>query len=211
MTESCARDLTNRIRAAVNDFSEMLWRAHQGKARRALGYGSWKEYCTAEFKMMSERRSFQLLDFVEIKRSIPQLNHGTVSERSLRPLKSVEPGKRAEVYQAAVEIAGGEQPTAKQVKQAVVDVLPPKPREPKYRPAIASEIVDSVSRLGTILDEDTQRLAAFQKLLSWVVERIDDDDPNWLLKAEWMRTHHDDKVEFLKWDRVAKLISKSTP
>jgi hypothetical protein len=152
MTRSCARDLTDRIKTAVNDVSEMLWRAaHQGKAWKPLEYGSWKEYCTAEFRM-SERRSFQLLDFVEIKHNIPQLNNCSVPEGSLRPLKAVEPGRRAEVYEAAVKIAGGAHPTAKQTKQAIVEALPPNPGtfakiEPipfqpeNAKPSVAMEIV----------------------------------------------------------------------
>ena len=40
-----------------------------GRAWVALGYRSWAEYCKAEFEM-SKTRSYQLLDFVEIKQEI---------------------------------------------------------------------------------------------------------------------------------------------
>ena len=66
MTKSCARDLTDRIKTAVDDVAEMLHRAHEGKAWVALGYESWREYCTAEFQM-SARHSYRLIDFVEVK------------------------------------------------------------------------------------------------------------------------------------------------
>jgi hypothetical protein len=69
MTSSYARDLTNRIKAAVEAVSEMLWRAHQGKGWKALGYDSWKAYCSAEFNI-SNRHSYRLLDFIEVRNSI---------------------------------------------------------------------------------------------------------------------------------------------
>jgi hypothetical protein len=54
MTESCARDLTDRIKTAVDDVAEMLYRAHEGRAWAALGYESWKAYCETEFRNRSE-------------------------------------------------------------------------------------------------------------------------------------------------------------
>ena len=73
MTKSCARDLTDRIKVAGQDLAEMLHRAHEGRAWEALGYASWKEHCEAEFQM-SKRRSYQLLDFVEIKQEVSAID-----------------------------------------------------------------------------------------------------------------------------------------
>jgi hypothetical protein len=172
MTKSCARDLTDRIKTAVDDVAEMLHRAHEGRAWTALGYQSWKEYCTAEFAM-SERHSYRLLDFVEIKNVLTDQLVSPKSESQVRALVSIEPRQQIEVWAHAVEIADGEQPTAKQVEQAVVEILPPKKRRGDCRPAVALDIIDSVIlRLGTILDEDKEREEAFRKLIAYCETRI---------------------------------------
>ena len=49
------------------------------------------------------------------------------SERQVRPLTKLEPEAQPEAWQRAVDIAGGEQPTAKQVEAAVVEVAAAKP------------------------------------------------------------------------------------
>ena len=189
MTKSCARDLTDRIKAGVNDVAEMLHRAHEGRAWEALGYASWKDYCTAEFQM-SKRRSYQLLDFVEIKQEVSAIDvecttvHSPISERQTRPLKSLPRGKRAEAWRRAEEIAGGEQPTAMQVKQAVV--------ETKATPEDDGEIEDddepqhwaaadlhppseglalaeqAIAILKKIRRNDKQRWEAFEQVRHWL-------------------------------------------
>jgi hypothetical protein len=121
MTKSCARDLTDRIKAGVNDVAELLHRAHEGRAWVALGYVSWKEYCRAEFQM-SKPRSYQLLEFVEIKREIERSTFvdPPQNEGQARALGSVPAEKRVEVWERANEIAGSDPLTAKHVEQAVV-------------------------------------------------------------------------------------------
>ena len=139
MTKTCARELTDRIKTAVNDVSEMLWRAHQGKAWKALGYDTWKSYTAAEFRM-SEQRSFQLLDFVEIKRSLStQPGLSPANEKQARVLKSVPEENRDKVFKYATQLAGGKQPSTRLVKMAasVHSVHGPQPE-------VAVESVDRV-------------------------------------------------------------------
>jgi hypothetical protein len=118
MTRSCAADLTRQINSTSEDLAGMLKRAHDEKAWQALGYDDWNSYVKTEIKL-SSRRVFQLLDFEEIK---GQVNRGSLppieNERVTRELKQVEPEQRPAVYAAAVEAAGGQQPTAKQVESA---------------------------------------------------------------------------------------------
>ena len=127
MTRSCAKDLTARINSTSEDLAGMLKRAHDEKAWQALEYPDWKSYVAAELKF-SEQRSFQLLDFATIR---GELADSTVveskvlptSERVTRELKTVPKEQRPVVYAAAVEAAGGQQPTARQVKQAQAKVV----------------------------------------------------------------------------------------
>ena len=118
MTRSCARDLTDRIKVAAQDLAEMLHRAHEGRAWEALGYASWKEYCTAEFQM-SARHSYRLLDFAQIKSVLSDQLVTPESESQVRPLTQLEPDQQPAAWERAVEIADGEQPTAMQVRTAV--------------------------------------------------------------------------------------------
>jgi phage terminase small subunit len=148
MTKSCARDLTDRIKAAVDDVSELLWRAHEGRAWHALGYESWKQYCETEFQI-SKPRSYQLLDFVEIKREIKESTKvdSPQNESQTRALKSVPTEKRAEAWKRAVEIADGGQPSAKQVEQAAAEVYPQeKSPEDRIRDSVMRSMREEINQ-----------------------------------------------------------------
>ncbi len=137
MTRSCARDLTARINSTSEDLAGMLKRAHDEKAWQALGYETWNAYVKAEIKLCKSR-VFQLLDHAEIKGELEKsnmLDSATLptSSRVTDELKAVPPEQRPTVYAAAVEAAGGQQPTAKQVEAAAFEVLPPE-RKAQLRP-----------------------------------------------------------------------------
>ena len=121
MTRSCAADLTKQINSASEDLAGMLKRAHDEKAWQALGYETWNAYVKAEIKLCKSR-VFQLLDYETIRQ---ELSESTIVDLPLptkeavtRELKKVEPADRPAVYAAAVEAAGGQQPTARQVESA---------------------------------------------------------------------------------------------
>lgn len=50
MTPDEARGLTERIRAGLADIWPLVLRAYEEQAWRALGYSSWNEYASAEFR-----------------------------------------------------------------------------------------------------------------------------------------------------------------
>lgn len=159
MTATCARDLTDRINATATDLAGMLQRARDGMAWKALGYESWSAYCAAEINV-GQRRVFQLLDFAEIREQVNPGSVAVLTEKSARQLKKIAPAKRAEVFDAAVERAGGSQPTAKVVEAVVTEVadsaLPS--AVIKYTPALGGQIADNAIRiLETITAGDTER------------------------------------------------------
>jgi len=161
MTESCARDLTNRIKHAGEDLSDMLWRAHQGKAWKALGYDSWKQYCETEFRM-SKQHSYRLLDFVEIRNVIGHQLVTPQIESQVRPLTQLEPEQQPAAWERAVEIAEGEQPTSRQVEQAVVEISKSESEHDPLRDVEeASEPGDPAPELLLINDEEPSGPALF--------------------------------------------------
>lgn len=62
MDESEAREITEAIRSAATATYLLLAQAHAGKAYKALGYETWKDYVHEEFEI-STQRSYQLLDY----------------------------------------------------------------------------------------------------------------------------------------------------
>jgi hypothetical protein len=146
MTKSCARDLTDRIKSAVSDVADMLHRAHEGRAWAALGYLSWKQYCETEFQM-TKQRSYQLIAFTEIKNLIGESQPGLtppLSEKQIRPLAKLEPEQQVAAWGNALEIAGGEHPTSKQVEQAVGNVSRNK-TSPKLPSGLRDEIRETIA------------------------------------------------------------------
>lgn len=64
-----ARELTDRIKAAVEQVWALLLEAHERRAWAALGYQTWEEYVRGEFHM-SRRRSYEILDQGRVIRAI---------------------------------------------------------------------------------------------------------------------------------------------
>ncbi len=107
-------------------------------------HATFAAYCKEQWGM-SGRRSYQMIESAQIVGLLPfksgeqpqivvaeNVNHGSQTEskplpapnneRSIRPLSKVPKEKVAETYQRAVEIAGGEAPTAAQTEQAVEEL-----------------------------------------------------------------------------------------
>ena len=168
MTRTCARELTDRIKSAVDDVAEMLHRAHQERAWAALGYESWKAYCETEFRM-SKQHSYRLLDFVEVKNMIEASHPGVTpaSEKQVRPLTRLEPEQQPVVWARAVEIAEGEQPTARQVVRAVAEIIEP-PHIEVIAPEEEAEKDEALWKLKSVWKEcgDKDR----RRFLTWIIQ-----------------------------------------
>lgn len=61
LTEAEARDLTDRIKRAVEHVWELFLEAHERRAWMALAYKSWRDWAQAEFQW-SKSHSYRLLD-----------------------------------------------------------------------------------------------------------------------------------------------------
>ena len=121
---------------------------------------SWAEYCKAEFEM-SKTRSYQLLDFVEIKQEIERstIVDSPQNESQTRALKSVPADKRAEVWKEAVEAAGGGQVSGTDVEAAGIKVS-----QSKQAPEISDELRDEVrGTIAAALNHAWEKLSYIQR------------------------------------------------
>jgi hypothetical protein len=146
----------------------MLHRAHKERAWAALGYASWKAYCEAEFQM-SERHSYRLLEFVEVKRVLTDQLVSPNSESQIRALVTLEPQQQSEAWCRAVTIADGEQPTAKQVEEAVTEVITPERERAELTPSNAMFYANKAIRcLEKISYNDPYRRKAINRVERWI-------------------------------------------
>jgi uncharacterized protein YgfB (UPF0149 family) len=75
LTKDEAQALTAKIKSYAGVLSELLVKAHDGQAWRALGYATWGEYIATEFDM-SRSRAYQLISHA---RFVAELDAGSVS------------------------------------------------------------------------------------------------------------------------------------
>jgi hypothetical protein len=89
-----------------------------------IAHSTFADYCKTKWKM-SDRRARQLMDAAEVTSTIAK--SGTTvpkSERQARPLATLPPAQRVEVWEKAVAASPDGQPTAAEVKAAVEKVKP---------------------------------------------------------------------------------------
>lgn len=77
-----ARELTDRIKLAVEATWELIKEAYQSRAWKSLGYTSWDDYCTREFgtsriKLPREERQEVVSSMREIGMSMPAIASAT--------------------------------------------------------------------------------------------------------------------------------------
>lgn len=94
MDEIEAREITDAIRSAATATYILLAQAHEGKAYKALGYDTWKDYVISEFEV-SPQRSYQLLDLSKaikmIESAAPEGTKVKLTESQARGIKKELP------------------------------------------------------------------------------------------------------------------------
>lgn len=97
-------------------------------------YKTFELYCREKWGM-SRVQAHRLIGASEVSQMLPRGNK-LPTEKQIRPLTKLPPEKQPEAWAKAVEIADGEQPTARQVEQAVRQTLsadePPKRQRGSY-------------------------------------------------------------------------------
>jgi hypothetical protein len=118
-------ELEKKIERGLETFLEVGEALAEIRDRKLyrIEHATFAEYCDVKWQM-SDRRARQLIDSVAIAESIGK--SGTIvpkSESQLRPLTKLEPDQQVAAWKLAT--ANGENPTAKQVVQAVVEISKP--------------------------------------------------------------------------------------
>lgn len=178
-----ASAITQAIRETTDAVYDLIKRAHDGKAWKALGHPNWEEYVRLEFQM-SRRQSYRLLDYAAVREALCPNGH-IPTEGQARPLAQLEtPEQQREAWTKATEAAAaeGKPVTAKHVAAAAEEVKaeaieadeiePPKrERAPTYQPSNGLMYADNaISQLKKIQHNDTQRTRAFDRVLKWIEE-----------------------------------------
>lgn len=121
MTEDEATEITGAIRSTITATYVLLYRAHEGKAYKALGYGSWKEYIAGEFDF-SVQRSYQLLDLAKTVEVIESVAPGgtdlSLTEAQARDIKRELPKITERVKE---ETAGKDPAEASDIVDSIVE------------------------------------------------------------------------------------------
>lgn len=86
MTQEAAQELTTAIKSTSVALYILISEAHKGKAYRALGYETWKEYIETEFDDLSLRQSYRLLDLARVTEAL----EGAVPEGTKLKLTSAQ-------------------------------------------------------------------------------------------------------------------------
>lgn len=130
MTEAEARFCVNEIKRGMFDIRYLVLDLYQREGWRALGYKNWQECKEREFEE-SARHVERLLMAAQIEQDVRPAEDTTnwshespvepIPESHLRPLTSVQPEVRREVWTKAVESAPEGKVTAKHVEQTVVE------------------------------------------------------------------------------------------
>jgi hypothetical protein len=154
-----ARHLTERIRDAVGAVWSLLVEAHERQAWAALGYGSWREYATAEFGM-SQSHAYRILDQARVIRAIEEATGSPMGEISEREARDVKPRLKAVTDSIKEKVAAEATVEPERVKAIVAEVVAEerdKARQEAEDRAALNEVNDNLRRGGIDLDEEALR------------------------------------------------------
>lgn len=140
LTKAEAVELTAQIQKSASMLWLLVTEAHERQAWKALGYASWKAYCTTELHM-SESRSYQLVDTGKamralssgIKDSTALETMPTLTARQVARMKPTLPALRK---QFVALVNAGERPDialAQALKSIPAQHKAEAPRTPKPR------------------------------------------------------------------------------
>ena len=114
--------LERTIEAGMTTFVEVgqaLMEIRDSRLYR-IEYKTFEAYCQEKWGM-DRRQANRLIGSADVAENLGPM--GPKNERQARPLTKLLPEKQPEAWAKAVQIADGEQPTARQVEQAVRQTL----------------------------------------------------------------------------------------
>lgn len=154
-----ARALTDQIKVGVEAVWELVIRAYDGRADRALGYSSWDDYCTREFgtarlRLPREERAEVVASLRESGLSIRAIASatGTAYNTVLKDVTQFE-SRGVDADELAEELIAAEPPKVTGLdgkSYKPTSAAPTKPRR--------GAITDDAGRIGRDLASITRRL-----------------------------------------------------
>ena len=171
-----ARECADRINANMNNVRGLVLDLYEREGWTALGYGSWRECVTAEFKS-GQAYLYRQLEAAQTERNISTIveNTNSIPESQLQPLTKLRdnPDQQREAWQRAVETAPESGITAAHVKEVVDEMLQENEPEQEQTVGEAQPYVDTDSRnlhdikISWSVCKNADRL----RFLKWAKER----------------------------------------
>lgn len=140
----------------------------------AAGFKTFELYCKDRWQM-NRNHAYRMMDAAKAVSNLSPIGDIPKTESQARPLTKLEtPEQQQEAWQVAVEASNGK-PTAKHV-EAAVEQIQERQEESKsaakparYVPCDGLKYAElAILNLEKIQPKDTQRAAAFERVLKWI-------------------------------------------
>ena len=146
-----AREVVDKINANMNNVRYLVLDLYEREGWSALGYESWRECVTAEFKN-SQAYLYRQLEAAQAEKVISPIGENEIPESQLRPLTKLRdnPEQQREAWQKAVETAPDGKITAAHVSKVVREMTEPEKPKPYvlHKPIIEKELVSEDFQLA---------------------------------------------------------------
>jgi hypothetical protein len=176
-----AREVVDQINSNMNNVRYLVLDLYEREGWTALGYASWRECVTAEFKQ-GENYLYKQLAAAQMEKNICTIvQKEQIPEGQLRPLSKLEPDQQRTAWQKAVSTAPDGKVTAAHVSKIVKEMSGEqpkpyilKPHEPIIKQELISEdfqlaydeMVIELKNAYALKWKDTSRAAAIELMRS---------------------------------------------
>ncbi len=124
MTDPEAKECVAKINANMNNVRKLVLELYEREGWTAMGYQSWRECVTAEFKQ-GQSYLYRQLEAAQIEKIISPNGEKEIPESQLRPLTKLKdkPEKLLVAWKQAMDTAPKGKNTAAHVKKAVNSII----------------------------------------------------------------------------------------
>jgi hypothetical protein len=179
-------DLEKKIKTGLDTFVEVgeaLLEIRDSRLYR-IEHNTFEEYCREKWGM-NPRYANRIIGASMVSENLGPMGPKPTTERQARPLTKLPPEEQPKAWAAAVEKAEGKQPTAKQVEEVVVEMMPAREESPqkaarKPRAGLSHKVVFSINS-GEIVSIERCPVSCEQTLtlhvhnenaLDWSLDKI---------------------------------------
>lgn len=214
MTDKEARACVAKINDNMTNIRSLVLELYEREGWSAMGYASWRECVTAEFKQ-GQRHLYEQLEAAQTEKNICAVAQN-IPERQLRPLTKLRnnPEKQKEAWQQAVDTAPDGKVTAAHVASVVKGMT--EAEEPDENVVATKEDSRNLADIKTSWNACSA--ADKRMFVRWIweyfgkyvvelfLQRIktlhstdDESDTLFQLKRRWMKATRTDKESLFSW------------